>query len=218
MAYNAMRRIDGLTTPAVLRWGAQDFTTDADFDVALHDQVPLRSDVAQTAGMHTRHHTTSIVPPDTILHSLQPMIEGERDDVDAMIESMFVSVLEFAVAPQEQILTASSYQNVGSACINLTRIIANPAALKMEANFAYSSDGDIRFRLRAFGDAGDIDLGGGKNFPLSASFDRVRTQRSAPLPTNNGVLEYIVEARLQPSGSATTCSIRGLVLTFMKEN
>lgn len=218
MSYNAMRLADGLTVPSVVRWGAQDFTGDADFNGAIHDQVPLRSDVGEAAGVFTRHHKTAIVAPDVTLHTLQEMTQGEKDAVDALIESQFTSVLEFAIAPQAQILTTSSYQNVGSICANLTRVISDPSTLKMEANFAYTSDGDVRFRLRAFGNAGDIDLGGGKNFVAATEFDRVRTTRSDPLPTNNGVLEYIVQARLQPAGLATTCTIRGLMLIMLREN
>lgn len=219
MPYFAMRHVDSLPTPSVVRWGTQDFeATDPTFDPMIHDQVPLRSDVSEVEGVPTRHHTTQIVPPDVTNHTLVEMLQAEKDAVDGVIEPRFKSFLEYAVSPGEIVLTQNSYQVLGSVCVNLRRFLNDPGILRATVSFTYIADGQIRFRFRAQGNAGEIDLGGGTNFPAAVAFDRVRTNRSQPLPSNNGVLEYQVQARVQPAGGGTTSTIRGITLHMIEEN
>lgn len=212
----AMRLTDGLAVPSVIQWGAVDFAAvDPAFDPLIHDQVPLRTDVAEVPGVPTRYHRAVIVAPDVVDYTLQEMSQAEKDAVDLVVEAPFSSILDFSLSSGELIVTSTAYVSVGSVCLNLTKLIADPALLNLAAAFAYTSTGTLELRFHAETNGGAINLQGARTFPASVAFDRVRTGVSDPMPVTNEIIEYALLARVGAVGD--TATVRSLTMAFIQE-
>lgn len=217
MAFFAMRHVDSLATPAVLKWGTQDFeATDPEFNAAIHDQVPLRTDVSEVPGVPTRYHRAVIVPPDVTLHTLEEMNQTEKDDVDAVLGIQFRSLFSFAdgrvqidVGDQDPVI-------ITSVCFLPSRLLGDPSIARVLVALAYNSDTTLECEVIAEHAAGPTVV-----LPqtiLSASggvFVRAEIAPSRFIPTDDELIEFIVRA--QKTAGGAPAQIRSVTLSFIED-
>ena len=216
MAVFAMRHVDSLVTPAVLKWGTQDFeSTDPEFNPAIHDQVPLRSDVAEVPGVPTRYHRAVIVSPDVTLHTLEEMNQTEKDEVDAVLGIQFRSLFAFADG-RPLFALHTELVIVTSACFLPSRLLGDPSIARVLVAFSYNSDTTLLCEVMAEHDAGPTVV-----LPqtiLSASggvFVRAQVAPSRFIPTDEELIEFTLRVRKTASG--VPAEIRSATLSFIED-